>query len=228
MAPKDIPPAHVIVCRAGATLRKDQLHQLYIHFFYKRHDEFWHHKAMEKLPAILSASDMLVCGEDLGMVPHCVPPVMHQLDILSLEIQRMPKDPESQICQSGRCPLSLGLYDVHTRYADHHGDGGRQTPNPLSRFTTNELGHTRVPLPIFAEPWICRQIIAQHLHSPAMWTTFPHSGSAGDGRRPPMGTRRTRNRLTSPAMSGIYGGTGCIRASMTCKMQPSLIKPSWR
>ena len=34
---------------------------------------------------------MLVCGEDLGMVPHCVPEVMDQLGILSLEIQRMPK-----------------------------------------------------------------------------------------------------------------------------------------
>ena len=48
---------------------------------------------MHKLPSLKSATNMLICGEDLGMVPHCVPEVMKELGILSLEIQRMPKDP---------------------------------------------------------------------------------------------------------------------------------------
>jgi 4-alpha-glucanotransferase len=48
-------------------------------------------EAMHKLPYLKRATNMLICGEDLGMVPHCVPDVMEQLGILSLEIQRMPK-----------------------------------------------------------------------------------------------------------------------------------------
>ena len=47
---------------------------------------------MKKLPALKRSTNMLICGEDLGMVPKAVPEVMKQLGILSLEIQRMPKD----------------------------------------------------------------------------------------------------------------------------------------
>src|SRR6187455_546563 len=70
---------------------KRKLWDLYIHYFYKRQDDFWMKEAMHKLPYLKRATNMLICGEDLGMVPHCVPDVMEQLGILSLEIQRMPK-----------------------------------------------------------------------------------------------------------------------------------------
>ena len=69
------------------------LGDLYIDFFYRRHNEFWKHNAMGKLSALLGSTNMLACGEDLGMIPACVPEVMQRLNILSLEIQRMPKEP---------------------------------------------------------------------------------------------------------------------------------------
>jgi 4-alpha-glucanotransferase len=150
---------------------KKQLDQLYIHFFYKRHDDFWYHKAMEKLPAILSASNMLVCGEDLGMVPDCVPPVMHQLDILSLEIQRMPKNPKLKYAHPADAPYlsvcTTSTHDMPTIRGWWEAD--RET---IQSFYNHELGNQGAA-PYFAEPWVCRQMIAQHLHSPAMWTTFP-------------------------------------------------------
>lgn len=70
---------------------RERLLLLCDHFFYHRHNELWEQEAMRKLPVLQQATDMLVCGEDLGMVPHCVPGVMQQLGILSLEIARMPK-----------------------------------------------------------------------------------------------------------------------------------------
>ena len=73
-----------------------KLYDLYINYFYRRQDHFWKKEAMHKLPPLKSATNMLVCGEDLGMVPHCVPEVMQELGILSLEIQRMPKDPKKE------------------------------------------------------------------------------------------------------------------------------------
>lgn len=72
---------------------QERLLMLCDHFFYHRHNNLWEQEALRKLPALLQATDMLVCGEDLGMVPHCVPGVMQQLGILSLEIARMPKQP---------------------------------------------------------------------------------------------------------------------------------------
>ena len=73
---------------------KNALNRLYNHFFYERHNQFWAEQAMKKLPALIRATDMLVCAEDLGMIPACVPDVMRNLYMLSLEIDRMPKDPK--------------------------------------------------------------------------------------------------------------------------------------
>lgn len=42
----------------------------------RRQEDVWRASALAKLPALQAASDMLVCGEDLGFVPACVPPVM--------------------------------------------------------------------------------------------------------------------------------------------------------
>jgi 4-alpha-glucanotransferase len=72
---------------------QESLLQLSVHFFYHRHDELWEKEALHKLPVLQSATDMLVCGEDLGMVPHCVPGVLQRLGILSLEVLPMPKQP---------------------------------------------------------------------------------------------------------------------------------------
>ncbi|MFY7899848.1 MAG: 4-alpha-glucanotransferase, partial [Chitinophagaceae bacterium] len=71
---------------------KQQLNDLYVNYFFRRQDNFWKKEAMQKLPALKRVTNMLVCGEDLGLVPDCVPDVMKQLGLLSLEIQRMPKD----------------------------------------------------------------------------------------------------------------------------------------
>jgi 4-alpha-glucanotransferase len=46
-----------------------QLKELYVDYFFKRQDEFWKQVAMQKLPALKRATNMLVCGEDLGLVP---------------------------------------------------------------------------------------------------------------------------------------------------------------
>lgn len=63
---------------------QEHLKALYNDYYYVRQDDLWRAKATEKLPALLGATDMLVCGEDLGMVPACVPGVMAELNIMSL------------------------------------------------------------------------------------------------------------------------------------------------
>ncbi len=73
---------------------KEAFNRLYNDFFYSRHNYFWREQAMRKLPGLVASTSMLVCGEDLGMVPDCVPSVMRELQMLSLEIERMPKDPK--------------------------------------------------------------------------------------------------------------------------------------
>ncbi len=145
--------------------------RLYNDFFYHRHNDFWYGKAMMKLPALVNSTDMLVCGEDLGMIPDCVPAVMHQLQILSLEIQRMPKDPKVEFGNPYHYPY-LSVCTTST-----HDMGGirqwwEENPDKTQRFFNTMLGQTG-KAPYFAEPWICDIIVSQHMESSAMLSILP-------------------------------------------------------
>ena len=93
---------------------KEAFYKLYEDFFYHRHNSFWGEEAMKKLPPLISSTQMLCCGEDLGMIPGCVHPVMDELGILSLEIQRMPKEYNQQFADLNRLPyLSVATTSTH-------------------------------------------------------------------------------------------------------------------
>ena len=152
-----------------ASLRP-KIRELYTDYFYRRQDEFWKHEAMKKLPALKDATSMLICGEDLGMVPHSVPEVMEQLGILSLEIQRMPKNPQTEFFHPKSAPylsvVTPSSHDMSTVRGWWEEDREK-----TQRFYNNILGE-QGDAPFFCEPWLNRAIILQHLYSPAMWSIF--------------------------------------------------------
>ncbi|MFT3901547.1 MAG: 4-alpha-glucanotransferase [Niabella sp.] len=149
---------------------KERMWHLYIDYFFRRQDAFWHQEAMKKLPALKEATNMLVCGEDLGMVPNCVPDVMKRLVILSLEIQRMPKQTDREFFHPADAPylsvVTPSTHDMSTIRGWWEEDRG-----VTQRFFNNML-HEYDEAPYFCEPWINRAILLQHLHSPAMWSIF--------------------------------------------------------
>lgn len=151
--------------------QKRAYNNLYDDFFYRRHNEFWKWEAMKKLPPLIESTRMLVCGEDLGMIPDCVPSVMSGEQILSLEIQRMPKDPKQEFGSTYDYPyLSIcttGTHDMNPLRAWWEEDRG-----VTQRFYNQVLGAWG-EAPYFCEPWICEQVVAMHLKSPAMLTILP-------------------------------------------------------
>lgn len=150
---------------------KEQLNALYLDYFYRRHENFWYQKGMEKLPVIVSVGNMLVCGEDLGMIPDCVPKAMAELGILSLEIQRMPKNPKMKFAHPADAPY-LSVCTTSTHDMSTIRGWWEEDHEKTQLFHNLELGNLG-EAPYFAEPWICQQIITQHLYSPAMWATIP-------------------------------------------------------
>lgn len=145
--------------------------RMYNDFFYHRHNDFWHKNAMWKLPPIIDETDMLTCAEDLGMIPHCVPAVMDSLKILSLEIQRMPKDIEQTFGDTRQYPyLSVCTTSTH----DMSGIRGWWEEN---REKTRLFFHTVLSgqgdEPYFAEPWICERIVEMNLKSKSMLCILP-------------------------------------------------------
>ncbi|MBL7729498.1 MAG: 4-alpha-glucanotransferase, partial [Dinghuibacter sp.] len=149
---------------------QQQLKEVYTDYFYRRQDGFWRREALSKLPELQHTTDMLICGEDLGMVPDCVPGVMNELGILGLEVPRMPKRPGTRYTNLKEVPylsvVTPSTHDMSTVRGWWEED--RETTN---WFYNNILGHFG-EAPQYCEAWICREIIDQHLHSNAMWSIF--------------------------------------------------------
>jgi 4-alpha-glucanotransferase len=149
---------------------QQKLKGLYLDYFFIRQDMFWQKEAMQKLPALKRATNMLVCGEDLGMVPSCVPDVMGQLGILSLEIQRMPKNPAWEFSHPAEAPY-LSVVTPSTHDMSTIRGWWEENRALTQKFFNQELGQWG-EAPFFCEPWINKAIVLQHLHSPAMWSIF--------------------------------------------------------
>ena len=112
--------------------QKERFDELYTDFFYHRHNEFWKTNAMRKLPKLLSCTGMLACGEDLGMVPDCVPEVMDHEKILSLEMQRMEKG-------RGWPYLSVVATSSHDMTSIRLWDSEDKTPEDCRRIVKEHL-----------------------------------------------------------------------------------------
>lgn len=147
-----------------------RLRELYVDYFFRRQECFWEAQAMEKLPPMRGASDMLLCGEDLGMIPACVPGVMRTLGILSLEIQRWPKDGGAEFGHPAHMPymsvVTTGTHDMSTLRG-----WWREDDKARARYTWEMFGKMFPEEDLDSET--VRHILAQHLHSPAMWAVFP-------------------------------------------------------
>lgn len=164
-----------------AEQEQEAFNHLYNHYYYQRHNEFWYHEAMKKLPVLTQSTPMLVCGEDLGMVPDCVSWVMNELQILSLEIQRMPKAIDREFGCLNEYPFrsvcTIGTHDMPTLRGWWEEDAAL-----TERFYHNELHHWG-EVPKHAPGWLCKEIIEQHLQSPSMlcvlawqdWTSIDES-----------------------------------------------------
>ncbi|MCI7429987.1 MAG: 4-alpha-glucanotransferase [Bacteroidales bacterium] len=145
--------------------------RLYEEFYYHRHTEFWRIQALRKLPALLDTTNMLVCGEDLGMVPACVPQVMQQLLILSLEIQRMPKDFNVEFVLPERTPY-LSVCSTGTHDTSPLRCWWTENKNASQRYYNNVL-HNDGTAPDECTPELAQQIVAQQLSANGMLVVLP-------------------------------------------------------
>ncbi len=145
---------------------KAAFNRLYNDYFYRRNNQFWYQEAMKKLPKLVQATRMLVCAEDLGMVPDCVPWVMDELKILSLELQSMPKDPSGKFGHLSRNPYrsvcTISSHDMPTlrMWWDENVQRTQEYYNTM----LYRQGPAPHPLP----GWLASDIISRHLTSPSM------------------------------------------------------------
>ena len=142
---------------------QNAFNRLYDQYYYHRHNEFWRQQAMKKLPQLTQSTRMLVCGEDLGMIPDCVSSVMNDLRILSLEIQRMPKNPMHEFGYLNEYPYrsvcTISTHDMSTLRG-----WGEEDYLQTQRYYNTMLGHYGTA-PTVATPELCEEVVRNHLKS---------------------------------------------------------------
>lgn len=149
-----------------STAEQEVFDRIYEEFYYHRHNDFWGKEAMKKLPALVEATSMLCCAEDLGMVPACVAPVMNRLRILSLEIQSMPKQYGQRFARLENNPYlsvaTIFTHDMPTLRLWWEEDEERR------QAYFNEILQKDGVAPDTMPGWLCEEVLARHLFSPSM------------------------------------------------------------
>jgi len=149
---------------------QEKLNRLYVQYFYEKQNDLWYRVAQEKLDAIQQSSDMMICAEDLGMVPDMVEDVLKSREMLALQVQRMPKKSYQQFSHPNDAPY-LSVVTPSTHDMSTIRQWWEEDANLTQHFYNDLLLHTG-KAPQFCEPEICKEIIFQHLKSPAMWSVF--------------------------------------------------------
>lgn len=163
-------------CRFQQLPRAEQeaYNKLYDDFFYTRHNQFWADEASKKLPSLVdnvhaadgTENNMLPCAEDLGMIPGCVKDVLKKFGILSLEIQRMPKDTSRQFSDLAANPyLSVATISTHDMAPLRLW---WQTERSAAQTYWNEVLHRPGKAPSHASEELCERIVSMHLECPSM------------------------------------------------------------
>lgn len=161
-------------CHSFARLSAEQQQaylSLHEDFFYHRHNDFWRENAMRRLPRLMESNEMLTCGEDLGMIPACVPDVMAGQRILSLEIERMPKSMGIAFGDTASYPyLSVAATSTHDMSTIR---GWWREDNSLTQRYWNEVLHREGSAEKECSPQTAREIIARHMLSGSMLAILP-------------------------------------------------------
>ena len=163
--------------RSLSTTQQNAFRKLYNDYFFRRHNTFWAEQALKKLPALTQATRLLACAEDLGMVPACVPSVMQKLQLLSLEIERMPKEMGVDFADIRKYPyLSVATPSTHDMSVLR--SWWRENKTLTQKFWNEVLGKPG-KAPQEADGPTCEAILDLHLQSPSMLTLISYQDWTG-------------------------------------------------
>lgn len=151
--------------------QKAAFDHLYWDFFYHRHNAFWKDQAYERLTPLVNSTNMLICGEDLGMIPESVPEVMNELQILSLEIERMPKRADRVFTDLSDLPY-LSVCTTSTHDMSPLRSWWREDKEKTQYYYTHVL-HRQGEAPHDCDAALAKQIVSNHLSSSSMLAILP-------------------------------------------------------
>ena len=145
--------------------------KLYTYFFYERHHDFWKATALNRLRPLVATTEMLVCGEDLGMIPDSVHEVMEELHILSLELGRISKAFGQEFSDLKTVPY-YSVCTTSTHDMSPLRTWWEEEPERTQRYAQSLLKRSE-SITDECTTEIAEQIITEHLHAHSMLTILP-------------------------------------------------------
>jgi 4-alpha-glucanotransferase len=149
---------------------KEALRRLYDVYYYEKQNQLWEEEGVKKLTALKRSTNMLICAEDLGMVPVMVEGVLNDMQMLALEVQRMPKKINELFSNPAKSPY-LSVVTPSTHDMSTIREWWQEDYDNSTVFLLKQLGY-HGETPASASTWLCQEVIDQHLQSPAMWAVF--------------------------------------------------------
>lgn len=140
-----------------------------IEAYWNGQEELWREHGRKLLGAIAKSSDMLVCAEDLGVVPKCVPEVLEELGILGLRVERW-SGQDGRILSPDRFPrLTVSTTSTHDS-STLRGWWQEQGWNREEYF-----GWLNLPgsCPGYLTTEVCAAILERNLNSNSLVAVFP-------------------------------------------------------
>jgi 4-alpha-glucanotransferase len=156
--------------RALSHQEQSIIDRLFDDYFFKKQNVLWEEEGIKKLSALKRSTNMLICAEDLGMVPEMVEHVLENMQMLALEVQRMPKKSGETFSNPSNSPY-LSVVTPSTHDMATIREWWEEDRGTTQTFFNQQLGQYG-DAPYYAEPWVCKEIVRQHLNSPAMWAVF--------------------------------------------------------
>lgn len=148
-----------------------KLNNAYHQFFFEKQDTSWRTMGEEHFEVFKSASQMLLCAEDLGMNPTFLPELLEAFNILSLVIERMPSDIMKRYAQTKNSGylsvVTSGTHDMETLRQWWETDRDN-----IQYYYNGVLGYNGLA-PVHCTGSIVKDILRFYLSSPAMWVIFP-------------------------------------------------------
>jgi 4-alpha-glucanotransferase len=141
------------------------------HFFHERHNAFWKTEALKRLTPLIASTNMLVCGEDLGMIPAPVREVMDKLQILSLELERAPKIYGEAFTDLQRLPY-LSVCTTSTHDMNPLRNWWKEDAERTQAYFRSVL-HEEGAAPEECSAGLAARILGRHLNAPSMLTVIP-------------------------------------------------------
>ncbi|MDN3506427.1 MAG: 4-alpha-glucanotransferase [Simkaniaceae bacterium] len=144
--------------------------QMHDEYFLAKQEDLWREEGREKLKFMQKNTKMLICVEDIGVIPKATEEVIAELDMLNLYVQRMPKsfelefeDPEDF---PTRCVCTPSNHDTATLR-----EWWERAPESTKRYYNTILHHTGDPPKELTED-LAKEIVQAHLNAKPIWAIF--------------------------------------------------------